>query len=173
MNVIKLTGAAATAMLLTLAACNRPAETTAAAPAAAANTVDTAAIAAAVRADVAGLVAAFNARDAAKAVSYDAPDYISMMHGQPNVVGAAADLIATQAQVADPNAKLVVSDEHVDVAAAGDQAVYRATYAYTYTDPKTKVAVTEPGNWVLVFKTQPDGSRKIALGVISDTPPAS
>ena len=30
--------------------------------------------------------------------------------------------------------------------------------------------MTETGNWVLVFKTQPDGGRKISLGVISDTP---
>jgi ketosteroid isomerase-like protein len=170
MKSLRLAGAVVAVTLLA-SGCAKKAED-AAPVATAAPAVDTAAIAAAVKADVAGLVAAFNARDAVKAVSYDAPDYVSMMHGVPNVVGAEADLVATKAQVADPNAKLAVSDETVDVAASGDLATYRATYAYTFTDPKTNAAVTEPGNWILVFKTQPDGSRKIAYGVISDTPPA-
>ncbi len=173
---MKLTGSImALALALNLAACSKPAngDRAATSPATHVAKVDTAAVAEAVKADAAGLVAAFNARDAAKAVSYDAPDYVSMMHGAPNVVGPAADLVATKAQVADPNVKLVVSNESVDVAASGDLAVYRATYAYTFTDPKTKAPSTETGNWVLVFKTQPDGSRKISLGVISDTPPAS
>ena len=173
MKTMKLAGTvAATALMLALSACNKPADTSTPTALAAADTtkIDTAAVAAAVKADVAGLVAAFNARDAAKAVSYDAPDYVSMMHGVPNVVGPEADLIATQAQVSDPNAKLAVSDESVDVAASGDLAVYRATYAYTFTDATTKAPVTETGNWVLVFKAQPDGARKISLGVISDLP---
>jgi ketosteroid isomerase-like protein len=170
---MKLTGSiAATALVLALSACSKPAngDRAATSPATHVAKVDTAAVAEAVKADVAGLVAAFNARDAAKAVSYDAPDYVGMMHGVPNVIGPEADLIATKAQVSDPNAKLAVSDESVDVAASGDLAVYRATYAYTFTDAKTKTPSTETGNWVLVFKAQPDGARKISLGVISDLP---
>jgi ketosteroid isomerase-like protein len=170
MKSFRLAGAVAAVTLLA-SGCAKKAED-AAPVAAAAPAVDTAAIAAAVKADVAGLVAAFNARDAVKVVSYDAPDYVSMMHGVANVVGPAADLVATKAQVADPNVKLVVSNETVDVAASGDLATYRATYAYTFTDPKTKAATTEFGNWVLGFKTQPDGTRKLSFGVISDTPAA-
>jgi len=66
-----------------------------------------------------------------------------------------------------------VSDETVDVAAAGDMAVYRATYVYTSTDPKTKKPVTETGNWLVGYKPQPDGTWKIVWDVISDAPAAS
>ncbi len=147
----------------TLGACTKPA----AAPA-----VDTAKIAAALTADMDGLIASFNAHDAEAAVAHDSPTYVGMFHGQPNVVGPEADLALTKTQVADASAKVTVSDPVVDVAAAGDMAVYRATYAYTYTDPVTHQAGVENGNWVLGYKLQPDGSWKLAWGVVSDTGPA-
>ena len=131
--------------------------------------VDTAKIAETVRANAAAVIAAFNAHDAEKAVSYDAPDYIGMFHGTPNVVGPEADLALTKQQVADPAAKVTVSAEDVSVAAAGDRALWRATYAYTYTDPKTKQPTTENGNWLIGWRMQEDGSWKEAWGVVSDT----
>lgn len=145
----------------TLAACTKPAAT-----------ADTAKIADTIKADAAQLVEHFNARDAEKAVSHDAPDYVGMFHGTPNVEGPAADLALTKLQVADPASKIAVSNETVDVASAGDMAVYRATYAYTMTDPATKKIVTENGNWLLGYKPQPDGAWKIAWAVVSDTGPA-
>jgi len=135
----------------------------------AAPAVDTAKIAEAVKGQSAALVAAFNAHDAEKAVSFDAPDYIGMFHGIPNVVGPAADLELTKQQVADPAAKVAVSGEDVSVAAAGDRALWRATYAYTFTDPKTKQPTTENGNWLIGWRKQEDGSWKAAWGVVSDT----
>jgi ketosteroid isomerase-like protein len=134
---------------------------------------DNAKIADAVKADATQLVADFNARDAEKAVSHDAPDYVGMFHGMPNVVGPEADLALTKQQLADPAAKVAVSDEDVSVAAAGDRALWRATYAYTFTDPKTKEVTTENGNWLLGYRKQGDGSWKIAWGVVSDTGPAA
>lgn len=131
--------------------------------------VDTAKIADAVKANTAGLIAAFNAHDAEKAVSYDAPDYVGMFHGSPNVVGPEADLALTKQQVADPASKVTVSAEDVSVAAAGDRALWRATYAYTFTDPKTKQPTTENGNWLIGWRKQEDGSWKEAWGVVSDT----
>ena len=119
------------------------------------------------------MVADFNAKDAAKAVAHDAADYVGMFHGAPNLVGPAADLELTQQQLADPAVKLAVSDEVVDMAASGDLAVVRATYAYTFTDPKTKAPTTENGNWVLGYKTQADGAWKISWAVVSDTPAAA
>ena len=145
----------------TLAACTKPAAT-----------ADTSKIADMIKADTAQLVEHFNARDAEKAVSHDAPDYVGMFHGMPNVIGPAADLALTKLQVADPASKITVSDETVDVASAGDMAVYRASYAYTATDPATKKPVTENGNWLLGYKPQADGSWKISWGVVSDTGPA-
>lgn len=166
MTTSKLVLAAAAA--LSLAACQKPAATPAAeAPA------DTAKAAEAVKADVQDLVASFNAKDAAKATAHDAPDYVGMFHGLPNVVGPAQDLELTKQQMADPALDLKVSDETVDVAKSGDMAVYRASYAYRFTDPKTKQPTTENGNWLLGYKLQSDGAWKIAWGVVSDTPPAA
>jgi ketosteroid isomerase-like protein len=130
---------------------------------------DTGKIAAAIRADVDQLVVQFNAHDAVAAVSHDAPGIVIMFHGTPNGVGQAADLAVTKQQVADPMAKVTVSDVTVDVAASGDLAVYRATYAYTATDPKTKGPVVEHGNWLIGYRLQADGTWKIIWDIVSDT----
>ena len=135
--------------------------------------VDTGKITEAVKAEANQLIADFNAHDATKAVAHDAPQTIGMFHGAPNVNNQAEDLAATKVQVADPAAKVSVSNETVDVAQAGDMAVYRATYAFTMTDPKTKKPATENGNWLIIYKPQPDGSWKVAVSMIADTPPAA
>jgi ketosteroid isomerase-like protein len=164
MTMTKLTGAALAVLLAaSLTGCAKP---EAAKPA-----VDTAKLAEAVKADAKQLVTDFNAHDAVKSVSHDGPDYVGMFHGMPNVKGAAEDLVVTKQQTADTTSKLAIADESVDVASAGDMAVYRSTYAYVFTDPKTKKLTTEHGNWVLGYKTQPDGSVKLAWSVVSDTPP--
>ncbi len=160
----KLAGAALTVLLAaTLGACAKPV----AEPAK--PVVDTAKVADTVKADVRQMIADFNAHDAAKAVTHDAPDYVGMFHGLPNVKGVAEDLELTKQQLADTSSKIDVADEVVDVAASGDMAVYRATYTYGFTDPKTKAATTETGNWVMGYKAQPDGALKLAWGVVSDT----
>lgn len=117
-------------------------------------------------------IAAFNARDAAGATSMQTPDYIGFFHGMPNTIGHAADLAITKQQVADPAMKLVVANEHVDVAQAGDMAVWRCTYRYTYTDAATAQARVELGNYIIGFKRQADGTMKAVWSLVSDTPPA-
>jgi len=160
---------AAMAVLLaaaSLAACTKPA----AAPTA----VDKAKIAEAVKADAEGMIAAFNARDAEKAVSHDAPGMVGMFHGTPNVVGAEQDLKMTKEQFAqNAVANVKLSDETVDVADSGEMAVYRASYAFSGEDPKTKKAINESGNWVVGYQKQSDGSWKIAWNVVSDAPAAA
>ncbi len=153
------------ALAVSLTACQKPAAT---APA-----VDTTKISDTIKADVAQLVTDFNAKDAEKSVSHDGPDYVGMFHGMANVHGPAEDLALTKQQMADASAKVAVSNEAVDTAASGDMAVYRATYAYTFTDPKTKQPTTENGNWVLGYRKQSDGTWKLSFGVVSDTPTAS
>lgn len=166
MNASKRAGVAAAALFAaTLSGCAKP---EAAKPA-----VDASKVAEAVKADVTHLVAEFNARDVAKAVAHDAPDYVSMFHGAPNTVGVAADTETTKMQVSDPNMKLAATIDAVDVAEAGDMAVVHSTYDYTFTDPATKAARTEHGNWLLGYKKQTDGAWKIGWGVISDAPAAA
>lgn len=139
-------------------------------PPAATSVVDVDKIAEMVKTDARQLVQDFNSHDAVKAVSHDAPGIVSMFHGVANVVGPEADLAMTRKQLADPEAHIAVSDETVDVASAGDMAVYHAAYAFIMTDPATKLPVTEHGNWVVGYRLQPTGGWKIAWNVVSDTP---
>lgn len=162
-NHIALIAVSAVAAL-SLSACARPEP---AKPA-----VDAAKVGEAVKADARQLVVDFNAHDAAKAVAHDAAGEVSIFHGQPNTVGVEADLANTKLQLADPSAKITVSSETVDVAASGDMAVYRASYVYDFTDPKTKKPGSESGNWLVGYKLV-DGVWKIAWNVVSDTPAAA
>lgn len=157
--------AMASLIALSLAAC---AKTDAAKPAA-----DTAKIADAVKADADQLVADLNAKNLDKAVAHDAPKIMGMFHGQANVTSPAEDKAATKGATDDPAFHLAVADESVDVAQAGDMAIYHATYTATQTDPKTRKVGNETGNWVAVYKPQPDGSWKIAMNMIADTAPAA
>lgn len=133
-------------------------------------TVDVAAVELAVKTDANQLVADMNARDAVKAVARDTADIVNMQHGAANYVGIDADLAMTKQIVSDPNMKLAVSNEVVDVAASGDLAVYRSTYSYTFTKPGTQEATTETGNFLLGYKKQADGKLKVAWTMLSDTP---
>lgn len=161
MPIVKLATAAACVLLAgSMSACAKPE----------AAEVDTAKIAEIVKADFTQLLADFNAKDIDKAVSHDAPDYVGMFHGAPNVKGPTEDAALTKLQVSDPNVKLAAAAAAVNVSEAGNTAVVLSTYDYTFTDPATKAAKTEHGNWVLGYKKQADGAYKIAWAVVSDTP---
>lgn len=144
-----------------LSSCDKKAE---------AATVDKAKIATSVKNDVHSMVESFNGRDLASVVRHDGPDYISMVHGQANVIGVAADHESTKAMLSDPLVWVTLGNESVDVADSGEMAVYRTTYKLRLTDPKTKRDGYEYGNWVIGYKKQADGYWKIAWNVISDTP---
>ncbi|WP_373476483.1 DUF4440 domain-containing protein [Sphingorhabdus sp.] len=159
---------AAAAMLASIAACGSPPDHAAQDRNVA---IGNSAITNELRANASAVVAAFNTGDAEKAVSFNAPDFVQMFHGQPNADNA-ANLANARQQLADPAAKLVVSDENIEVAQAGDMAIYTSRYAYDFTDPASGKVVTETGNWVMIFRRQADGSMKIYREIISDTPPA-
>jgi ketosteroid isomerase-like protein len=144
---------------ISLAACAKPA-----AP------VDKAKIAADIKADWAKVTAAYNAGDADGTVASDAPDIVNMIHGQANYSGVDEDLKTSKQLFATGPTKEVFSNESVDVSASGDMAVYRATYAWSYTDPNTKQPVTENGNEVAGYRKQADGTWKIEWTITADTP---
>ena len=168
MTKIQLAGAASAALMVaSLSACSPPPKSADKAAA------DTGKIADAVKADYDQLATDFNAHDVAKAVGHDAPDIVGMFHGQANIAGPAADTETTKKMFAAmPDAHFTVADEHVDVASAGDMAVYHATYTFTATDPKTKKPTTETGNIVAGYKPQADGSWKMEWSIGADTPAA-
>jgi len=169
MTRLHLAGAACAALAVAaLGACN---PTTSGAPAKPA--VDTSKIADAVKADADQLAADYSAHDVTKVMSHGASDMVAMGHGQPNDVGAAArEANLKKAFAAVPDAHVTLANETTDVAASGDMAVFHSTYVFTGTDPKTKKAVTENGNYLAGYKPQADGSWKQMWSVVSDTGPA-
>lgn len=133
--------------------------------AAAAPNADQASIAKTIRADVADLVAGINAHDADRATRYDAADIVSMEAGRPPSVGAAADKEGlSMAFKYAPSWHVRLIDETVDVAAAGDLAIYRSTYYQDSEDHGTPM--TQKVNFVVGFRHQPDGSWKIGWSVV-------
>ena len=126
-----------------------------------------------VKAAVAQLVDGYNTRNVTEAVGINAPDHVGMGHGFANVVGPDAELASVKAQLADPAMVLAFTDPVIEASTSGDLAVYRATYHVTYTDPNTRRPATEIGNWVAVFKRQPDGTMKLSSEVMSDLPKAA
>jgi len=86
-------------------------------------------VAALVKRDMAELVAGINAHDAVRATAHEAQDVISMEAGRPTSVGLENDRQGIgMAFKYNPDWKVRLIDETVDVARSHDMAVYRATY---------------------------------------------
>ena len=132
---------------------------------------DVAAVTAQIETTVDEMMAAFNGGDAATVASHFAADTRVMFHGLPDM-DAAQNEAALRQQVADPAVDLQVSNEEIDVAEAGDMALYTAKYAYRFTNPASGEPMVENGNWAMVFKRQSDGSMKVYRDIVADLPPA-
>src|SRR6185503_9832955 len=102
---VALLAAVACATLLT--GCTRP------------GSADTAAVADQVRKDATELVADYNAQNAAAAAAWDAPDYIGVFHGTPNVNGPAADEAGMNAAMAATKVLWQIGEPKVTVSKAG------------------------------------------------------
>jgi ketosteroid isomerase-like protein len=117
------------------------------------------------------IVAAYNAQDAKAAAAYDAPDYVGISHGEPNVVGPAADEAAMKAQMAAGKVNWQLGDAKVTISRNRDMAVFEAPYTSTLTMADGRVT-GESGNWIAIFRRQEDGSMDLWRSIASDTPPA-
>ena len=119
-----------------------------------------------IRADVAEIVAGINAKDIDKATRFDAPDLVSMESGREPSVGAKADHdgLSMTFKYA-PNWHLSLVDDTVDVAKAGDMAIYRGTYDED--SLRDGVPFTHRGNSVAGFRRAPDGMWRIHWSVIA------
>jgi len=127
---------------------------------------DTANIAQTIKADVKQLIAGINAHDVLKATAFDAPDIVSMESGREST----SDLDAERAGLSfafahNPDWRVSLIDETVDVASAGDMAIYRGTY--NQDSSQSGVPVTQRVNFIAGFKRQHDGSWKVAWSVVS------
>jgi ketosteroid isomerase-like protein len=124
-------------------------------------------IAQTIKADVAKLIAGINAHDVTRATAFDAPDIVSMESGRPPSTGIQAEREGLGfAFKANPDWRIRLVDETVDVAKAGDMAVYRGTYHQD--SSQDGAPMTQLVNFIAGFKRQQDGSWKVAWSVVSN-----
>lgn len=148
------------ALLATLAAL--AATTSPAAPA----PQDAAAVAREIKSDVAKIVAGINAHDPDKATAFDAQNVVSIECGSAPAVGIDVDREGFRAGFAhDPDWKVSLIDETVDVAAGADMAIYRGTYHEDHGGGD--VLMTHKTNFLAEFKRQGDGSWKMVWYSVS------
>lgn len=122
-------------------------------------------IARTIKTDVAEIVAGINAHDANRAAQFDAPGIISMESGRPPSIGADADRQGMgMAMQYSPTWHVTMLDQTVDVARAGDMAIYRGTY--NEDSINNGVPMTHVVNFIADFKKQRNGSWKIEWSVV-------
>jgi len=126
----------------------------------AADPAQTAAVAAQIKATEAAWVKEYANRDVNRAVAHYSGDAMLMPAGMDRMSGPKAIRGGLEAMTKDPNFQLSFAAERVEVAASGDLAYTRGTYRMQSTDPKTKQAHVETGNYITTYKKQPDGSWK-------------
>jgi ketosteroid isomerase-like protein len=122
-------------------------------------------IAQTIKADMAQIVAGINAHDVARATAFDAPDIVSMESGRPPSTGLAAERQGLgMAMQYNPSWRISMIDETVDVARAGDMAIYRGAYQEDSTANGTPM--THLVNFIAGFKKQRDRSWKVEWSVV-------
>jgi uncharacterized protein (TIGR02246 family) len=116
---------------------------------------------------------AWSAKDVDKVVALYADDATLMLPNAPGMTGKAAIGAAFKGAIGDPNFTLSIQNTSVEASKSGDLGFVRGTYAVQATDPKTKKATTEKGNYVIVYKKQADGSWKIVADTAIPEAPAA
>lgn len=123
-------------------------------------------IAAEIKADVAEVVADINAHDSERATKFDAPDIVSMESLREPSIGSKADKDGiAMAFKYSPNWRLRLIEESVDVAVAGDMAVYRSTYSEDSAS-EDGGPMTHKVNYIAGFKHDTDGAWRIHWSVV-------
>jgi uncharacterized protein (TIGR02246 family) len=165
---------ASVALVLSVAACDRPSAPAGENSVATAEgaTTDTAADAAAVK----QAFAAFNADIAAKNVeaikAHYASDAVMIIPGEAPFAGIDAIMGDYSKYAADPAGKYVPGAETTQVSSGGDVAYGEVNYQSTFTNSKTKAVETKDRYNITVFKKQPDGSWKVVRDINTDVPKA-
>jgi uncharacterized protein (TIGR02246 family) len=133
-----------------------------------ASNADTAAAGDAVKKVEQEMLAAWKAKDAAKVASYYADDAVTAMPSMKAAKGHEAVAQGIAGDVKDPAFSVDFANEATDIAASGDLAYTRGTFRVGYTDPATKKARTQTGNYLTVFRKQADGSWKAVADYATD-----
>lgn len=115
-----------------------------------------------------------SSRDVDKIASFYADDGSIFLTGMPVVTGKATILASYKTLLADKNFSLTwPPSTTIVVSKSGDMAYSEGTYTMTYTDPKTKKAVSEKGKYVEVYMKQADGSWKDVADIGNADGPAT
>ena len=165
---------ASVALVLSVAACDRP---SAPAAEAAGNSAPTAEGVTDDAAAVKQAFATFNADIAAKNLeaikAHYASDAVMIIPGQAPFAGIDAIMGDYNNYAADAAGKYVPGAETTTISSGGDVAYGEVNYQTTFTNSKTKAVETRDRYNLTVFKKQPDGSWKVVRDVNTDVPKAS
>jgi len=125
------------------------------------------AISTAIKAQVREIITGINAHNAAMATMHDAPNVVVIESGQPNTVGAAADLAGfKQAFAAAPSWKVSLVEEAVDVPASGEMAIYRSVY--NQDSMHDNVPFTQKVNFIAGWSRHQSGTWMMDWYAVSD-----
>ena len=124
-----------------------------------------------IKADVAQMIAGLNAHDVMRTTAFDAPDIVSMEGGRPSSTGIEAERAGFRgAFAANPDWRVNLIDDTVDVAKAGDMAVYRGKYNEDST--RSGVPMTHEVILIAGFKRRDNGAWSIEWQAIVPTGPS-
>ncbi|HEU0310574.1 MAG TPA: DUF4440 domain-containing protein [Sphingomicrobium sp.] len=116
---------------------------------------------------------AYQARDVDKAAGHYSSDAALANAGMNLANDELARKMAITQLLSDPGTKISFASDRVGVAQSGELAYTRGHYSIQTTDPKTKQAVTEAGNYLTVWKKQPDGSWKAVEDFVTPGAPVA
>ena len=125
----------------------------------------------AIRDSEAAWVKDFATKDPLKASAYYADNGDSMLPDTPIMEGRQAIIAGMKPELGDPNFSLVFAPTRIEIAKSGDLAYSKGWFKYTTTNPKTGKRVGQSGNYVEVYKKQPDGTWKIAEDIATEETP--
>jgi len=129
-------------------------------------------VAALVKKDMAELAAGINAHDPVRATAHEADNVISMEAGRPTSVGVANDRQGIgMAFKYNPDWKVRLIDETVDVAKSHDMAVYRATY-WQDSSAKDGAPLTQKINLIAGFRHPSGKDWEIGWYIVSAMEPS-
>lgn len=161
---MKMATAIVLALTLGVTACNQAGD---------AAKVDVAAEEAAIRAKEASWNDAYNKRDGSALAAQYADDGALANPGTQLATTPEARSALLNSVAADPALKVEFASDRVIVAKSGELASSRGHYTMTYSDPATKQPKTETGNYLTVYRKQPDGSWAAVEDFITPGAPAA
>jgi uncharacterized protein (TIGR02246 family) len=113
----------------------------------------------------------FAAKDADKVLAHYADKGSSMIPDMTLMTGKDAIRAGLKEEFSDPHSSLDFHPSKVEISKSGDMAFSQGEYSYVSTDPKSRRAVMEGGNYVEVYKKQVDGSWKVVADIATRAAP--